>query len=81
MESEAFVGPSRRSEESGKHGMSLPPGMTCKECVHFKPTCEWLISCHPLNETCDWSPSKFRPKREPGSNTTRCRIGPTPAKS
>jgi hypothetical protein len=43
-------------------GMPLPPGKTCKDCVHFS-RCEWLISCEPGNETCDWSPSRFRPRK------------------
>lgn len=38
--------------------MKLPAGKTCGDCKHFN-RCEWLISCKPTNEECDWSPSRF----------------------
>lgn len=39
--------------------MELPPGQTCADCVHFKRTCEWLISCTPERTQCDWWPIRF----------------------
>ena len=39
--------------------MLLPKGKTCKDCLHFQRTCEWLISCDPNKTSCDWSPSRF----------------------
>lgn len=40
--------------------MNLPKGKTCKDCIHWKPTCEWLISSRTGNEnSCDWNPSRF----------------------
>jgi hypothetical protein len=37
----------------------LPKGRTCGDCLHFKPTCEWLISCKPTRTQCDWYPIRF----------------------
>ena len=42
--------------------MALPEGKTCGDCVHFRRTCSWLVSCHPENSVCDWSPHRFRPE-------------------
>jgi len=40
--------------------MELPKGKTCSDCIHWKPTCEWLISSMTGKETnCSWNPSRF----------------------
>ena len=44
-------------------GDDLPDGKTCKDCVHYAPTCSWLLGGYPLladSTRCDWSPSRFR---------------------
>jgi len=46
--------------EKYRKPMELPVGKTCKDCSHWKKTCEWLISSRKGNETtCDWNPSRF----------------------
>ena len=42
--------------------LDLPTGKTCGDCLHFKRTCEWLISCEPTRTRCDWYPIRFTPK-------------------
>lgn len=42
--------------------MKLPPGATCGGCASFK-RCEWLIGCDPGSTRCDWSPSRYRPRK------------------
>lgn len=42
--------------------MRLPPGATCGGCANFQ-RCEWLIDCDPDSTKCDWSPSRYRPRR------------------
>jgi hypothetical protein len=44
----------------------LREGTTCGDCLHFKRTCEWLISCEPTRTQCDWYPIRFHQK-EPTS--------------
>ena len=39
--------------------MVLPNGKTCGDCKHFKPKCEWLISCKTERTQCDWWPIRF----------------------
>ena len=39
----------------------LPEGRTCRDCLHFKPKCEWLLSREGHETECDWEPSRFRP--------------------
>lgn len=46
--------------------MELPAGRTCGDCVHFKRTCEWLISCKPDRTSCDWWPVRFLALHVPG---------------
>lgn len=55
--------PYKRDPEGRRHepDMALPDGKTCQDCVHFL-RCRWLVSAHALNEVCDWSPSRFRPR-------------------
>jgi hypothetical protein len=46
----------------GKHvygSMDLPAGATCGNCLHFKRTCEWLISATDNRTSCDWYPVRF----------------------
>lgn len=45
--------------------MDLPDGKTCSDCMHFKRTCEWLISCEPTRTRCDWYPIRFAAKERP----------------
>lgn len=42
--------------------MKLPDGKTCEDCWSFR-RCKMLFSCPPTNTECDWSPSRFYPKR------------------
>jgi len=44
--------------------LALPAGRTCGDCIHFKRTCEWLISCKPDRTSCDWWPVRFVAKAE-----------------
>ncbi|RMO77244.1 hypothetical protein ALQ35_100237 [Pseudomonas fluorescens] len=39
--------------------MNLPEGKTCGDCVHCK-RCTAMFSHIPADESCDWSPSRFR---------------------
>lgn len=39
--------------------MSLPEGKTCGDCVHCK-RCTAMFGHIPADESCDWSPSRFR---------------------
>ncbi|MPR00718.1 hypothetical protein F0169_00720 [Pseudomonas sp. MAFF 212408] len=39
--------------------MNLPEGKTCGECVHCK-RCTAMFGHIPADESCDWSPSRFR---------------------
>lgn len=49
--------------------MALPPGKTCADCRWFTPKCSWLLSRDGSERSCDWLPSKFRPKPEaPGGS-------------
>lgn len=41
--------------------MDLPASKTCGDCIYFRRTCEWLISCEPDRVTCDWWPIRFVP--------------------
>lgn len=48
--------PMRRGREPS---MDLPAGMTCADCVHCS-RCTAMFGHIPEDETCDWSPSRFR---------------------
>lgn len=48
-----------RTGHSDNCDMSLPPGMTCGDCVHLD-FCTALMGQIPEDEVCDWSPSRFR---------------------
>ena len=39
--------------------MNLPEGKTCGDCVHCK-RCTAMFGHIPTDESCDWSPSRFR---------------------
>lgn len=39
--------------------MNLPAGKTCADCVHCK-RCTAMFGHIPADESCDWSPSRFR---------------------
>lgn len=43
--------------------MNLPEGHTCVDCVHFKTPCSTIYGRIAADESCDWFPSRFRPKR------------------
>jgi hypothetical protein len=43
--------------------MDLPEGKTCADCAHCK-RCTTMFGHIPADESCDWSPSRFTPKRE-----------------
>jgi hypothetical protein len=50
----------RRAEGEGvSQPRNLPPGTTCVDCIHFKPTCEWLLNYSGTETVCDWFPIKF----------------------
>lgn len=40
--------------------MDLPEGKTCGDCVHCR-RCTGMFGHIPADESCDWSPSRFRP--------------------
>lgn len=50
--------PLRRSA-SDEDQMNLPDGMTCGDCVHCR-RCTSMFGHIPTDESCDWSPSRFR---------------------
>ncbi len=39
--------------------MDLPPGATCADCRHLKPTCSKLLGRIGAETTCDWWPVRF----------------------
>jgi hypothetical protein len=39
--------------------MNLPEGKTCGDCVHCK-RCTAMFGHIPADQSCDWSPSRFR---------------------
>jgi hypothetical protein len=39
--------------------MNLPEGKTCGDCVHCR-RCTMMFGHIPADESCDWSPSRFR---------------------
>lgn len=41
--------------------MDLPVGKTCGDCVHVR-RCTAMFGHIPEDESCDWSPSRFREK-------------------
>ncbi|OBY90727.1 hypothetical protein A6723_021105 [Pseudomonas sp. AU11447] len=43
----------------GADDMSLPEGKTCGDCVHCR-RCTIMFGHIPADESCDWSPSRFR---------------------
>jgi hypothetical protein len=53
--------PYRRSAatDRGADGMSLPAGKTCSDCVDLR-RCVLIFGRIPLDEVCDWAPSRFR---------------------
>lgn len=42
--------------------MDLPAGKTCGDCAHCR-RCTLMFGHIPSDESCDWSPSRFTPKR------------------
>lgn len=48
----------------GRNGgdMDLPAGMTCADCAHCR-RCTLMFGHIPGDESCDWAPSRFTPKR------------------
>lgn len=49
--------------------MKLPTGKTCADCVHLR-RCVGLGYTKPENTTCDFAPSRFRLKVNPGTPGT-----------
>lgn len=46
--------------------MGLPEGKTCSDCAHCRRCC--LMFGHiPEDQSCDWSPSRFTPKKADGA--------------
>lgn len=39
--------------------MNLPEGKTCADCAHCRRCCS-MFGHIPADESCDWSPSRFR---------------------
>ena len=50
--------------------MDLPAGKTCADCVHCGH-CTAMFGHIPADESCDWSPSRFTPKRVEQSDSGR----------
>ncbi|MDT4828019.1 hypothetical protein FQZ97_613840 [compost metagenome] len=50
--------PLRRSVND-EDQMNLPEGKTCGDCVHCR-RCTLMFGHIPADESCDWSPSRFR---------------------
>lgn len=46
--------------------MDLPEGKTCGDCFYSK-RCTYIFGHIPEDESCDWSPSRFR-EQQPASN-------------
>jgi hypothetical protein len=44
---------------SNEDKMNLPEGKTCGDCVHCR-RCTVMFGHIPEDESCDWSPSRFR---------------------
>ena len=57
MHSDALV--CRGSSETVFSTRELPTGKRCADCIHFKRTCEWLISYTGAETACDWWPPRF----------------------
>ncbi|WP_254170981.1 hypothetical protein [Pseudomonas putida] len=49
--------------------MNLPEGKTCGDCVHCR-RCTTMFGHIPADESCDWSPSRFR-EAVPPTNVER----------
>ena len=47
----------RSADNAGK--MNLPKGKTCGDCMFCK-RCTAMFGHIPADESCDWSPSRFR---------------------
>ncbi|MEZ2746347.1 hypothetical protein ACBQ16_14215 [Halopseudomonas bauzanensis] len=47
--------------KAGEEGedMNLPEGKTCGDCAHCRRCCA-MFGHIPADESCDWSPSRFR---------------------
>jgi hypothetical protein len=61
--SEVTLGAACRYSANGHGTLDLPAGRTCGDCIFFKRTCEWLISCTPERTSCDWYPPRFVQKQ------------------
>jgi hypothetical protein len=44
-----------------ENDMQLPAGKTCADCRFFS-FCVKLFGCDAQNTTCDWAPSRFKPR-------------------
>lgn len=55
--------------------MDLPEGKTCGDCVHCG-RCTSIFGHIPADESCDWSPSRFRPAVTSGEPVTLANIKP-----
>jgi len=61
--SELVRKPYLRSEHSAEHGMNLPDGKTCGDCLHLR-RCQSIYGRVPFDEVCDWAPSRFKDARQ-----------------
>jgi hypothetical protein len=48
-----------RRNEAKPDDMDLPAGKTCGDCVYCR-RCTLMFGHIPADESCDWSPSRFR---------------------
>lgn len=55
-----------------EYRMNLPEGKTCGDCVHCR-RCTAMFGHIPADESCDWSPSRFR-EAVPATNTSTERL-------
>lgn len=55
-----------------EYRMNLPEGKTCGNCVHCR-RCTAMFGHIPADESCDWSPSRFR-EAVPATNTSTERL-------
>ena len=55
--------------------MDLPEGKTCGDCVHCR-RCTGMFGHIPADESCDWSPSRFRPAVTDAAPVTLATVKP-----
>lgn len=55
--------------------MDLSEGKTCGDCVHCR-RCTAMFGHIPADESCDWSPSRFRPAATDAAPITLATVKP-----